>query len=387
MAETLVDRRTDRGGSRRRPRRRGRRRRRRSVRSCATSPAAASPASSSGSSWPGSAAALVMRLATILHEDTVGRVTENGAVIGAITFNGTLALITSAGSGSGLMAGVLWVIVRPWMPGHGTRPCGGHRPAGHGARDTGLDPADQPGLRHPGLRPVGRRDAPGSRRSRSGSRSPMVDGWLDRRLPHRPRRRRSRDDRATSSITFLGLVPDPAARGRDPARRLDYRAPVRAGWGSLVVGVCTLAWWVLRVRGRTAPPRALALAAAGARRDRRARRRDEPAAHPQRDGDALMIRSIAWVVATTLGLVVGRVRLPLPGQLRRPRDVDVSAAIFGVILGFMTGVLVGLIQWLALLLPRGRWTARPGDGHRDRRHPRRQRWRPEQHRPCRLSRS
>jgi hypothetical protein len=37
-------------------------------------------------------------------------------------------------------------------------------------------------------------------------------------------------------------------------------APVRAGWGLAVVGVCTLTWWVLRLRGRPTPPRGLRLA-------------------------------------------------------------------------------------------------------------------------------
>jgi hypothetical protein len=62
---------------------------------------------------------LIMRLATILHEDRVGLTTENGAVIGDITLNGTLALMTFGGLGMGLLAGTIWVIVNPWIPGRG----------------------------------------------------------------------------------------------------------------------------------------------------------------------------------------------------------------------------------------------------------------------------
>ena len=62
---------------------------------------------------------LVMRLATILHEDTVGLTTENGELIGRISFNGTMALITFGGLGMGLLAGMIWVIVSPWIPGRG----------------------------------------------------------------------------------------------------------------------------------------------------------------------------------------------------------------------------------------------------------------------------
>jgi hypothetical protein len=40
----------------------------------------------------------------------------------------------------------------------------------------------------------------------------------------------------------------------------EYRAPIRAGWALAVVGACTLTWWVLRVKGRSAPPKALQLA-------------------------------------------------------------------------------------------------------------------------------
>ena len=58
-----------------------------------------------------------MRLATILHEDTVGQTTEAGETIGRITLNGTLALMTFSGLGMGLVAGMIWVIVSPWIPG------------------------------------------------------------------------------------------------------------------------------------------------------------------------------------------------------------------------------------------------------------------------------
>ncbi len=41
----------------------------------------------------------------------------------------------------------------------------------------------------------------------------------------------------------------------------DYDAPIRAGWAIAATGLCTLAWWVIRVRGRSTPPRALRLLA------------------------------------------------------------------------------------------------------------------------------
>lgn len=65
-----------------------------------------------------------------------------------------------------------------------------------------------------------------------------------------------------------------------------------------------------------------------------------------------MIRSVAWVVATTLGLVVVGFIFHFPGSFGGLGTWDVSAAIVGVILGAISGVLVGLMQWAALLLPR-----------------------------------
>jgi len=60
---------------------------------------------------------LVMRVAAILHPDAVGALTENGNRIGDITLGGTLSLVLF-GLISCAMAGAVWVIVSPWIPGH-----------------------------------------------------------------------------------------------------------------------------------------------------------------------------------------------------------------------------------------------------------------------------
>lgn len=200
---------------------------------------------------------LVMRLATILHEDRVGLVTEMDAVIGAMTLNGTLALLIFGGLGAGLMAAVLWVVVRPWLPGSGLG-----RAAITGLLAIAL-----------GTPLLIRRTNPDfvildydpvvvalllALVFAVGFSMAVVDGWLDRRMPHSV----LGDDASAAgylAITFLGLfliLPlVVAAMISEPY----YRAPIRAGWGLAVVGVCTLAWWVLRARGRTEPPRALAV--------------------------------------------------------------------------------------------------------------------------------
>lgn len=62
---------------------------------------------------------LVMRLSALL--DPVARelrvLTENGNRVGEFTLDGTLGLVVFTGMFSGLAAGVIWVVVRPWIGG------------------------------------------------------------------------------------------------------------------------------------------------------------------------------------------------------------------------------------------------------------------------------
>ncbi len=62
-----------------------------------------------------------MRIAALLSPGAVGRQTENGALVGAITIEGTLALVLFGGLFAGIVAGVVWVVVSPWLPGSGRR--------------------------------------------------------------------------------------------------------------------------------------------------------------------------------------------------------------------------------------------------------------------------
>ncbi len=59
---------------------------------------------------------LVMRLAALLVPGSVGSFTENGNVIGAITFGGSMGLIVFVGLLFGALAGSLWVVISPWLP-------------------------------------------------------------------------------------------------------------------------------------------------------------------------------------------------------------------------------------------------------------------------------
>lgn len=62
---------------------------------------------------------VIMRIAAMLSPDATGRLTDNGEVIGTISANGTLALLIFGGLLSGAIAGVVWVVVSPWLPGPG----------------------------------------------------------------------------------------------------------------------------------------------------------------------------------------------------------------------------------------------------------------------------
>ena len=205
---------------------------------------------------------LVMRLATILHEDTVGRTTEAGETIGAITFSGTMALITFGGLGMGLMAGVIWVIVRPWIPGRGLA-----RALATGLLAVALGtPAlvqqaniDFLILDHDPLvvaMLVGLVFA-------VGFSIALMDGWLDRHLP-RPLSGGGKWTVVYAVVTLLGVVLILPVVVSIMLSESDYRATIRAGWALAAVGVCTLVWWELRAHGRTASPRWLTLAGRGA---------------------------------------------------------------------------------------------------------------------------
>ena len=198
---------------------------------------------------------LVMRLATILHEDTVGRLTENGEVIGSITLNGTLALMVFGGLGMGLLAGTIWVIVGPWIPGQGLSRALVTAIAAIALGTPALVQRTNPDFVILGRDPlvivllVGLVGL-------VGLSIALVDRALDARLP-RPRPGIGISTTAYLVVTLMGLIlifPVALAILLDQS---EYRAPIRAGWALAVVGACTLTWWVLRVRGRAAPPRAL----------------------------------------------------------------------------------------------------------------------------------
>jgi hypothetical protein len=204
---------------------------------------------------------LVMRLAAILHPDALGALTENGNRIGEITLGGTLFLILF-GLISCAGAGVIWVIVSPWIPGR-TRvrallTAGVAIAVGAPVLIIGSNP-DFVTLGHDPLVVALLVALVGA----IGLSIALLDSWLDRRLPHTaPGQRGSIAAYAIVTLTgavlvFPGVVLVFLASD-------EYRLPLRTGYALLVVGLCTVAWWGLRVRGRVGAPRGLVIAARGA---------------------------------------------------------------------------------------------------------------------------
>jgi hypothetical protein len=58
----------------------------------------------------------VMRLAALAAPEVRGALTENGNVVGEITFQGTVALMIFAGLSSAVFGAGAFVVLRPWLP-------------------------------------------------------------------------------------------------------------------------------------------------------------------------------------------------------------------------------------------------------------------------------
>lgn len=59
---------------------------------------------------------LVMRVAALAAPEVRGALTENGNVVGEITFAGTIGLMILAGVGSAIVGAGAYTVARPWLP-------------------------------------------------------------------------------------------------------------------------------------------------------------------------------------------------------------------------------------------------------------------------------
>ena len=189
---------------------------------------------------------LVMRLAALLVPGAAGSTTENGNRIGTITLDGSLFLVV-AGLFIGLLGGVIWVAISPWIPGTGLRRAGLAAFIGIGLGAAGLvDGAnsDFTLLRHDPRVVASLIGLVGL----IGFGFAVVDGWLERRLPP-VSAERTRSASIYELLSLLGvLVILPFTVFVYAAS--ENRATVIQGILLGAVAIVTLIWWAGRLRGR-----------------------------------------------------------------------------------------------------------------------------------------
>ena len=189
---------------------------------------------------------IVMRLAALIVPASAGRFTENGNQIGDITLSGSLGLILLGGLFFGTFGGTVWVVIAPWIPGAGLRRAILAMPIAVALTGGSLIQAGNPDfriLRHDGL-VVAMLIA---LVALAGLSIALLDGWLDRRLP--PHNASGRVEATYAIVTLAGsLLIFPIVL----ATYLGAKTPL--GLALVAVGLATLAWWSLRMKGRPRPP-------------------------------------------------------------------------------------------------------------------------------------
>ena len=194
---------------------------------------------------------LVMLASRLIHPDAIGRLTENGNRIGEFTVDGTIELILFGGLGSGVTAGVVWVLVKEWIPKHPV-------PVGLGAVAIGgfllveADNTDFAILGDPradlvlllGLIFV------------FGVVVFWLDRWLDRRLP---------EVAGTASIVVYSLLVAVGVPFLIPVFGSFFSSewcfcanpPIWTGIFLAMTSFATIWWWILNLRGWNSPPQTL----------------------------------------------------------------------------------------------------------------------------------
>jgi hypothetical protein len=190
---------------------------------------------------------IVMRFAALVVPEATGRFTENGNRIGAITLDGTLALILFVGLFFGVVAGSLWVVVRPWLPRSTLGRALASIPIALALGTRGLVDAGNGDFALLGRDPV----VIGSLVLLVALFGPvlaLVDGWLERRLPH------AGPGDTPLVITYLTVAILGAVLTAFAVVPAYLGSELRvAGVALVVVGLATLATWVASVRELTLP--------------------------------------------------------------------------------------------------------------------------------------
>jgi hypothetical protein len=190
---------------------------------------------------------IVMRFAAIVVPEVTGRLTENGNRIGAITLDGTLALVLFVGLFFGVVAGSLWVIVRPWLPRSVVGRALASIPIALALGTRGLVDAENQDFALLGRDPL----VIGSLVvlvALFGPGLALLDGWLERRLPH------AGPDDVPLVLAYLTIAIVGAVLTAVAVVPTYLGSELRlAGVALVVVGLATLATWVASVNRLTLP--------------------------------------------------------------------------------------------------------------------------------------
>ena len=200
----------------------------------------------------------VMSVAALINPDATGLLTENGALIGAFTAKGTLALMFFGGLGGGAVGGIAWVVLSPWMPGSGRRRWILAMPLAVLTLGSFLVQSGNPDFTVLGADVVIVALLLGLV-ALTGAAVAWLDVRLERRLP-RPGTQPMPHVLVYGVAAAIGALIVPLAMGLFTSRQTCGCAnpPIFVGWALIAVGIATLAAWMNRiVFGRPAPPRLL----------------------------------------------------------------------------------------------------------------------------------
>lgn len=195
---------------------------------------------------------IVMSIAAVINSEATGLLTENGEVVGRFTVQGTLALIVFGGLSASALGAVVWVVVSPWLPAAGTRRVLLMLPIAASIGSFLLIESTNPDFLILQPKPVILALLV-ALVALNGAAIAWLDGQLERRLPQPG----SRPARAIVGYGVIALLGVPMfllvltaffSPGFSSAPR-----PPFLGIALVVVGLATVATWVLRLRGGPTP--------------------------------------------------------------------------------------------------------------------------------------
>ncbi len=207
---------------------------------------------------------LFMRVAAAIDPSALGSITSNGNRIGEVTLGGTVGFIVFIGLLFGVVAGIIWVTVAPWVPGRGAVRALLTATIGAAITPFFVVKAGEPDFRILEPAPAVIAMVVGLA-ALAGLVVALADDRLHRRLPQV-------SPAAGSSIpayrilTGVGLLFVPLAIGPYfTTESNSFRPPAEVGVALFLVGLATLASWFLRVRdGIARPPLLLTVLGRGA---------------------------------------------------------------------------------------------------------------------------